>query len=66
MREIGRIIAGGSCGENDCPTIALVEGEPGMIDVQGYHQSDIPTPSGEVVARIPVSVLLEAARVLGN
>lgn len=71
--ELGEIIAGGTCSagdddcaNNDCPTVALVPGEPEMIDVQGYHQPGISTPPGEIVARIPKSVLLEAARVLGR
>jgi hypothetical protein len=62
--ELREIIAGGECGENDCPTIALAEG--GMVDVQGYHQPGISTPDGEVVARIPASLILEAARALGG
>ncbi len=72
QRKLGPVIAGGSCdagddcGDKDCPTIALVSDDPEMIDVQGYHQSGISAPSGEVVARIPKSVLLEAARVLGG
>jgi hypothetical protein len=32
--ELGKIIAGGTCGENDCPAIALAEDH--MVDVQGY------------------------------
>lgn len=62
--ELGEIIAGGECGENDCPTIALAD--DGMVDVQGYHQAGITTPTGEVVARIPASLILEAARALGG
>jgi hypothetical protein len=62
--EPGKIIAGGSCGENDCPTITTAEGN--MVDVQGYHQVDIATPGGEIVARIPASLILEAARALGR
>jgi hypothetical protein len=60
--ELGKIIAGGECGENDCPTIALAEGD--MVDVQGCHQPDIHTPRGEVIARIPATLILEAARAL--
>ncbi|MGH3158278.1 MAG: hypothetical protein ACRDNF_17135 [Streptosporangiaceae bacterium] len=62
--ESGRIIAGGACGENDCPTITSAEKD--MVDVQGYHQPGIATPDGEVVARIPASLILEAARALGR
>jgi hypothetical protein len=62
--EPGMIIAGGVCGENDCPTITYAERD--MVDVQGYHQADIATPDGETVARIPASLILEAARALGR
>ena len=62
--EPGTIIAGGTCGENDCPTITCAERD--MVDVQGYHQADIATPDGEIVARIPASLILEAARALGR
>jgi len=62
--EPGMIIAGGACGENDCPTIMSAEKD--MVDVQGYHQADIATPDGEVVARIPASLIFEAARALGR
>jgi hypothetical protein len=62
--EPGKIIAGGTCGENDCPTITSADN--GMVDVQGYHQAEIPTPEGETVARIPAALILEAARALGR
>jgi hypothetical protein len=62
--EPGTIIAGGTCTANDCPTITSAE--QGMVDVQGYHQADIATPDGEVVARIPASLILEAAHALGR
>ena len=62
--EPGTIIAGGTCGENDCPTITCAERD--MVDVQGYYQADIATPDGEVVARIPASLIFEAARALGR
>lgn len=62
--ELGKIIAGGTCGENDCPAIALAEDR--MVDVQGYHQPDVQTPDGEVIARVPASLILEAARALGG
>jgi hypothetical protein len=60
--EPGKVIAGGSCGENDCPTITSADN--GMVDIQGYHQTDVPVPNGETVARIPASLLIEAARAL--
>lgn len=59
---LGRVIAGGGCGENDCPAIALADG--GMLDVQGYQQTEVTTPEGEAVVRIPAELILEAARVL--
>ena len=62
--EPGTIIAGGACGENDCPTIMSAEQD--MVDVQGYHQTEIATPDGEIVARVPASLILEAARALGR
>ncbi len=62
--EPGKIIGGGNCGENDCPTITSAE--DGMVDVQGYHQADVPTPDGEIVARIPAELILEAAHALGR
>jgi hypothetical protein len=62
--EPGMIIAGGACTANDCPTITSAEND--MVDVQGYHQADIATPDGEIVARIPAALILEAARALGR
>lgn len=62
--EPGRILAGGDCGENDCPTITSAGND--MVDVRGYYQPDVPTPDGEVVARIPAGLIIEAARALGG
>jgi hypothetical protein len=62
--EPGTIIAGGNCGENDCPTITCAGN--GMVDVQGYHQNGARTPDGEIVARIPAQLILEAAKALGR
>ncbi len=62
--EPGMIIAGGNCGENDCPTITCAD--YGMIDVQGYDQNGISIPVGETIARIPAYLIIEAARVLGG
>ncbi|HEY1916313.1 MAG TPA: hypothetical protein VGH27_12135 [Streptosporangiaceae bacterium] len=62
--ELGKIIAGGGCGENDCPAIALAG--DGMLDVQGYQQPGVETPTGEAVVRIPAALILEAARALGG
>jgi hypothetical protein len=58
----GTIIAGGSCGEHDCPTITSAERDM----VQGYHQAEAATPEGELVVRIPAALILEAARALGR
>lgn len=60
--EPGMIIAGGNCGENDCPTITCADN--GMVDVQGYYQYGVSTPDGEIIARIPAQLIIEAARVL--
>ena len=60
----GTIIAGGTCRQDDCPTITTAEQD--MVDVQGYHQSDVATPDGELVVRIPAALILEAARALGR
>ena len=60
----GTIIAGGTCRQDDCPTITSAEQD--MVDVQGYHQADISTPEGELVVRIPAALILEAARALGR
>jgi hypothetical protein len=59
MVKSGTIIAGGNCGENDCPTITCADN--GMVDVQGY---DVSSPSEEIVARVPAQLIIEAARVL--
>jgi hypothetical protein len=58
----GRVFAGGTCGENDCPTISSADN--GMVDVRGYQQAGIPTPDREVVVRIPAALISEAARAL--
>ncbi|HLJ99183.1 MAG TPA: hypothetical protein VKU39_04660 [Streptosporangiaceae bacterium] len=60
----GQILAGGNCGENDCPTIVSVG--DGMVEVQGYHQQYARTPAGETVALIPAVLIIEAARVLSG
>jgi hypothetical protein len=62
--ESGKILAGGSCGENDCPTITSAE--QGMVDVQGYHQAAVAAPDGELVVRVPAALILEAAHALGR
>jgi hypothetical protein len=59
MAESGTIIAGGNCGENDCPTITYAD--EGMVDVQGY---DVSSPCAETVARVPARLIIEAARAL--
>jgi hypothetical protein len=55
-------IAGPACTEDDCPQIGLAPN--GMVDVQGYHQSEIPAPKGEMIVRVPAELILEAARAL--
>jgi hypothetical protein len=60
--EPGMIIAGGHCGENDCPTISCADN--GMVDVQGYYPNGISAPVGETVARIPAQLIIDAARAL--
>jgi hypothetical protein len=62
--EPGKILASGACTANDCPTITSAERD--MVDVQGYYQADVATPDGELVVRVPVSLILEAARALGR
>lgn len=62
--EPGTILAGGNCGENDCPVITCADND--MVDVRGYHQENADTPEGEIVARIPVQLILEAAKALGR
>ncbi len=62
--EPGIVIAGGNCGENDCPTITGAD--DGMVDVQGYYQADALAPEGEMVVRIPAALVIEAARALGR
>ena len=56
-------IAGGNCGRDDCPTIFTTDG--GTLAVQGYVV-DRPTPDGEAVVEIPLSVFREAIRALGG
>lgn len=56
-------IAGGDCGRDDCPTVFTTD--RGTIAVQGYIV-DKPTPDGEAVVEIPLSVLQDAARALGG
>lgn len=59
MVKPGTVIAGGNCGENDCPTITCADN--GMVDVRGY---DVSFPSEEIVARVPARLIIEAARAL--
>jgi hypothetical protein len=62
--EPGMILAGGSCGENDCPTI--ISAGNGMVDVQGYRQDGVSTPDGEIVVRVPAELILAAAKALAQ
>ncbi|MEV0399814.1 hypothetical protein [Actinoallomurus sp. NPDC050550] len=55
-------IIAGDCKSDDCPKVYRPTG--GMVPVQGYRRADINAPEGEAVIEIPVSILLEAARVL--
>ncbi|MCP2335792.1 hypothetical protein [Actinomadura rupiterrae] len=55
-------VIAGDCKGDDCPKVYAPA--DGSVPVQGYVRDDILTPEGEAVVEIPVSVLLEAARVL--
>jgi len=57
-----RLVAGGDCGRDDCPTIFVTD--RGTIAVLGYLV-DKETPAGEAVVEIPMDVLREAVRALG-
>ncbi|MGB7798021.1 MAG: hypothetical protein WBL53_17445 [Pseudonocardiaceae bacterium] len=56
-------IAGGDCGNDDCPTIFTTD--KGTIAVQG-HIVRRKTSTGEAVVEIPIAVFREAARALGR
>lgn len=64
MRESPQLtlIAGGSCGRDDCPAVFTTD--PGTVAVQGYDLAR-ETPAGESVVEVPVAVLREAVRALG-
>jgi hypothetical protein len=64
MTAPGKIIAGGNCGDSDCP--AIMNAGNDMVDVQGYHQADILTPEGEIIVRVPAALIIEAARVISD
>jgi hypothetical protein len=64
MAAPGQILAGGGCGDSDCP--AIMTAGNGMVDIQGYHQADARTPDGEIIVRIPAALIMEAARVLAG
>lgn len=55
-------VAGGNCGENDCPTVSTTD--RGTLAIQGYHRVDIETADGEAVVEVPVSLIQEAMRAL--
>ena len=61
MNPVPEKIAG-DCRSGDCP--AVYAPTDGMVPVQGYRRTDIPSGDGEAVVEIPVNVLLEAARAL--
>ncbi|MCD0450446.1 hypothetical protein LO762_14785 [Actinocorallia sp. API 0066] len=52
------------CKGDDCPKVFAPQ--DGMVPIQGYVRPDITTPDGEAAIQIPVSMILEAARVLGG
>jgi hypothetical protein len=62
-----RVIGSTSCRGGNCPTV-LLDDETGEVLVQGYEPGTAELaevgapPLGEAVARIPVALLLEAAR----
>lgn len=56
------LVAGGSCGSNDCPSVFTID--TGNIAVQGYTLNK-QTPDGESIVELPEDVLKEAARALG-
>jgi len=57
-----RLIAGGNCGRDDCPTVFTTD--RGTLAIQGYTINR-QTPRGESVVEIPMEVLREAVRALG-
>jgi hypothetical protein len=56
-------LTGDNCRNGDCPTVYRTS--RGTIAVQGDRLAH-PTPDHEAVVEIPVEVLLEAVRALGN
>ncbi len=54
------------CTSGNCPTVYAASGAEGTIVVQGYSLSTedagVNVPAGEALVRIPVDLLLEAAR----
>ena len=57
-----RLIAGGDCGRDDCPTTFLTD--RGTIAVLSSLVGK-ETPVGEAVVEVPVHILREAVRALG-
>ncbi|ARQ70131.1 hypothetical protein [Streptomyces marincola] len=55
---------GPNCDDDDCPNVYLDEAD-GSIVVQGQQCAAFRPPDGEVLARIPASVLKEAIHPLG-
>jgi hypothetical protein len=53
----------GDCKSGDCPTIFRTE--RGTVAVQGYVVSHA-APDGEAVVEVPVELLREAVRALGE
>lgn len=54
------------CTSGQCPTVYTASGSEGTVVVQGYTLSTadagVDVPAGEALVRIPVDLLLEAAR----
>lgn len=53
----------GDCKDDDCAAVFATD--RGTVAVQGYTVDRV-TPDGESVVEIPVKLLLEAARALGD
>lgn len=59
-----KLIAGGDCGRDDCPTIFMTD--KGTIAIKGYVVHGKKTVSGEAVVEIPMTVFLEACPFTGR
>jgi hypothetical protein len=57
-------VAGGSCGENDCPTVFATS--RGTLAIKGDRRLDVETADHEAVVEVPISLIREAMRALGG